>query len=215
MDLSQYIEDERLNIMLRDALQELGNIGVAHSATALSQILNRKVDMSVPRVALVPIEDMYKRITGAPDELVTAIATETVNGGKMDILMVMDENSTRALLSVLRSGEIPDLANLTDLDKEILVEVGNIIILHCVSAVNTFTGLSLYPLPPSIAVDMVNAILQHMLLKDGVYKTHVISVEVDIFTENSSIKGIVFMFPDHRELDSLMNQLYGEGWDEI
>ncbi len=215
MDFNQYIEDERLNIMLRDALQELGNIGVAHSATALSQILNRKVDMSVPRVALVPIEEMYKRISEVPDELVTAIATETVGGGKMDILMVMDEDSTRALLSVLRSGEIPDLANLTELDKEILVEVGNIIILHCVSAVNTFTGLKLYPLPPSIAVDMVNAILEHMLLKDGVYKTHVLSVEVDIFTESSNIKGIVFMFPDHRELDNLMNQLYGEGWDEI
>ncbi len=207
--------DDRLNQMLRDALQELGNIGVAHSATALSQILNRKVDMSVPRVTLVRVEDMYKRISNNPGEIVVGIASETLGDGKMDLLFILDESSTRTLLSALRAGEIPPLTDLPELDREILVEVGNIILLHCVSAMNTFTGLRLYPMPPSIAVDMNNAIIQHMINKDGEYKRRMISVEVDIFTETMNIKGVVFMFPNQKELDKLMEQLYGEGWDVI
>ena len=39
-----------------DALREIGNIGAGNSATALSQIINKKIDMNVPKVAFVPIE---------------------------------------------------------------------------------------------------------------------------------------------------------------
>lgn len=37
-----------------DALREIGNIGAGNSATALSQIINRRIDMNVPRVSMVP-----------------------------------------------------------------------------------------------------------------------------------------------------------------
>ena len=32
-----------------DALQEIGNIGSGHSANALADLLNRRIDMSLPR----------------------------------------------------------------------------------------------------------------------------------------------------------------------
>ena len=41
---------DRLNPLQLDALKELGNIGAGNSATALSQIISKKIDMSVPRV---------------------------------------------------------------------------------------------------------------------------------------------------------------------
>ena len=36
-----------------DVLKEIGNIGAAHAATSMSQLLGRKIDMHVPNVALV------------------------------------------------------------------------------------------------------------------------------------------------------------------
>ena len=36
-----------------DALAEVGNIGAGNAATALSQMINRKVNMSVPAVNIV------------------------------------------------------------------------------------------------------------------------------------------------------------------
>ena len=35
-----------------DALREIGNVGAGNSATALSQIINRRIDMDVPRVSI-------------------------------------------------------------------------------------------------------------------------------------------------------------------
>ena len=44
-----------------DALREIGNVGAGNSATALSQIINRRIDMDVPRVSIVPLEEEIGR----------------------------------------------------------------------------------------------------------------------------------------------------------
>jgi len=49
------IDEFDLTPVQLDALREIGNIGAGNSATALSQVLNKKIDMNVPRVSLVPV----------------------------------------------------------------------------------------------------------------------------------------------------------------
>ena len=46
------IDLDQLNDMQFDVLREIGNIGAGNATTALSTMLNIKVDMSVPNVAL-------------------------------------------------------------------------------------------------------------------------------------------------------------------
>ena len=41
-----------------DALREIGNVGAGNSATALSQIISKRIDMNVPRVSIVPLGDV-------------------------------------------------------------------------------------------------------------------------------------------------------------
>ena len=45
---------DELNDMQYDVLKEIGNIGAGNATTALAQMVNMKVDMSVPKVELVP-----------------------------------------------------------------------------------------------------------------------------------------------------------------
>lgn len=58
---------EELNLSANqlDALREIGNVGAGNSATALSQVINRRIDMNVPKVALVPLE-MVPDLVGGP-----------------------------------------------------------------------------------------------------------------------------------------------------
>ena len=46
----------KLSEMQIDALREVGNVGAGNAATALSQIINRTIDMTVPRVTILPLE---------------------------------------------------------------------------------------------------------------------------------------------------------------
>ena len=48
-----------------DVLKEVGNIGAAHAATSLSQLLDRKIDMHVPNVELVSFDEMFELAGGA------------------------------------------------------------------------------------------------------------------------------------------------------
>ncbi len=45
-----------------DAMQELGNIGAAHAATTLSQLLSSTVEMSVPRIKTIDIAQLASYI---------------------------------------------------------------------------------------------------------------------------------------------------------
>ena len=47
MDMKETITSFHL-----DVLKEIGNIGAAHAATALSSLLNQKIDMHVPQVEM-------------------------------------------------------------------------------------------------------------------------------------------------------------------
>ena len=47
-----------------DVLQEVGNIGTGNAATALSQLLNKKIDMSVPAINIISFDDIFSKMDG-------------------------------------------------------------------------------------------------------------------------------------------------------
>src|SRR6476469_7516481 len=55
-----------------DAIREVANIGAGHAATALSQMTNRKIMITVPRVKIRPLEDA-RDMMGPPDEVMASI----------------------------------------------------------------------------------------------------------------------------------------------
>ena len=61
-----------LDKMQLDILQEIGNIGSGNAITALSQLLNKKIDMKVPDVKLLEFKEMAN-IIGDPENLIIGI----------------------------------------------------------------------------------------------------------------------------------------------
>ena len=55
-----------------DALREIGNVGAGNSATALSQIINHRIDMNVPKVSIVPLGDVPDMV-GGPEAVVVGV----------------------------------------------------------------------------------------------------------------------------------------------
>jgi len=42
-----------------DALREIGNIGLGNAATAMAQILGKEIQISVPKVNVISLEDSF------------------------------------------------------------------------------------------------------------------------------------------------------------
>ena len=91
---------DELNEMYLDVLKEIGNIGAGNATTAISNMLNLKIDMSVPQVELLPVEKITTAI-GAEEEVIVGILL----GVELDIdgsmLFLMDMTSAHHLVNRL------------------------------------------------------------------------------------------------------------------
>ena len=63
---------QRIHSFHLDVLKEIGNIGAAHAATALSGLLHQKIDMRVPNVRIVSFDEMME-LAGGPDNVVATV----------------------------------------------------------------------------------------------------------------------------------------------
>src|SRR5256885_10949356 len=67
------MEDVRdLKELQIDALREVANIGAGHAATALSQLTNRRIMISVPQINIARLEEV-PNLLGHPQEVVAAV----------------------------------------------------------------------------------------------------------------------------------------------
>lgn len=63
---------EKISTVHLDVLKEVGNIGAGNAATALSTLLNKKIDMRVPKVRVVSFDEMME-MAGGPENIVASV----------------------------------------------------------------------------------------------------------------------------------------------
>ena len=86
-----------------DALREIGNVGAGNSATALSQIINHRIDMNI--LVLLPAESAFYLV----DMLMGKKRGETQN------LDYLDESALMEIGNILAGAYLNALFNLTKL----------------------------------------------------------------------------------------------------
>jgi chemotaxis protein CheC len=146
----------RYSDMQLDALRELANIASGTAATALSQMLGRTVDLSVPRALALPFADAVDAC-GSPDEEVSGVVIP-LDGqikGVVLLLIPLDHAATLCQLLGVEAG--------TEWGDSALCEIGNILGTSYLNALAAMTGLELGPRPPALSTDMLGAIVSSLL----------------------------------------------------
>ncbi len=132
-----------------DALNELTNIGVGRAAAALSDLVGEEIELNVPRCRVVARNDALSLLSAEMQGDVVAIK-EFFNGGfQGDGLLVFPQESSLELVRRLIPGEIP-LENLTELEQDALIEVGNIILNACIGTYGNMLEQSLQTELPTL-----------------------------------------------------------------
>ncbi|MHA2502472.1 MAG: chemotaxis protein CheC [Candidatus Kariarchaeaceae archaeon] len=203
-----------------EVLQEISNIGVGHAATALSQLLHRRVDMSIPYVEVVNYDKISERLIGSDEAIVSSVLVDTYSVDDpekmLNFLLIFDDKSSKNVLSILRTGEPPqDLSELDEVSMSIIEETGNILLLHTISAINTFSGTKWFPSAPQQSIDMLGAIIDEIIGRDSGEHTKFLLVECDVFTDEETLKGMILIIPNEGALKLIMTKLYGEDFFEM
>jgi len=190
----------QLSELQLDVLQEIGNVGAGNSATALSRLIQHRIEMNVPHVALVKIEDVPEFV-GGPELVVVGIFLRVYGKAPSNILFLIPQESAFALADTLPGrgrGQTPH-------KESALMEIGNILAGSYLNAFYTFTGMSMLPSVPALAVDMAGAILNVVLVQLGEMGDHALLIETNFQAEDRTISGHFFLVPDPGSLGSIMN----------
>ena len=104
------IDLEKLEDSQFDVLKEIGNIGAGNATTALATMLNIKVDMSVPNVALLPFDNISSFI-GSEEQTVVGILLEIQGDIDGMMMFLFDMKSAHHLVNSLMMRDVHEDEN--------------------------------------------------------------------------------------------------------
>jgi chemotaxis protein CheC len=205
------VDQEGMNLVQMDLLKEIANIGTGHSAMALSQMLGRGVDMFVPDVEQIPLEEISS-FFGNPELPVCAVLARCDENLPLNLMLIMPESDSRALSEIMLSSiTLPsDLGMAEALRESALSEAGNIILGAFISAVGDFMKVELPLSVPAVAHDMLGAILDVIISIFGVTgdTAFLADTRMTIPEEGNRVfSARVFLVPDPDSLGEFMRLL--------
>lgn len=188
-----------------DAMQELGNIGAAHAATTLSQMLSSPVEMSVPKIKVVDVAELANHIGGESAALVVfELQGEIPHGGY--IIFYISRKSAVYLTNTMLGLTDPDRP-LNEMDESALLEVGNIMASAFLDATAELLGFIMLPSPPVLTIDMAHAAMQTLIAQMQEDIDEVMLFSTELFCAEHKIESDIIMMPETSTLKTFVERL--------
>src|SRR4029078_6738805 len=180
------MEDVReLQEMQLDALREVANIGAGHADTALSQMTNRTIMISVPEGNALPLEEVTDLLE-TPEDVIAAVLMQMMGDLTGRTLVLFPEDSARRLCDILLARAPGTTTTFDVMEQSGLKEVGNILVSAYMNALSDFMGMMLVPSVPSLVIDLSAAILTTTYLNFGHDRDFVFCVETSFRVEGDT-----------------------------
>ncbi|WP_426447060.1 chemotaxis protein CheC [Paenibacillus sp. S-38] len=189
-----------------DVLREVGNIGAGHAATALSKLMDKPVDMLVPKVRMVPFEEVADSVGGA-EAIVIAIFLRVEGETPGNLFFILTLESAKKLLKSLAGIEVVSDEGYTEMEMSALNEIGNIMAGSYLSSLADFTKLNMQPTVPSLAIDMAGAILGYGLLQFGEMGDQALLIDTKFLDGKEEVEGHFFLIPDPESFPKIFRAL--------
>jgi chemotaxis protein CheC len=200
------MEDIRsLKAIQLDALREVANIGAGHAATALSQMTGGTIMISVPTINIARLEEVPPQVSG-PEEPVAAVLMHMLGDLTGRTLLVFPKPTAIRLSEMMLRRPQGSSKDLGELEQSAIKEAGNILSGAYMNALSDFMGLMLLPSPPSLAVDMSDAVLTTAYLQFGSDRDYVFCVESEFYLQDigERLRGFFLLLPDYASLQAIL-----------
>ena len=187
-----------------DVLKELGNIGAGNATTALSQMMQCKVDMSVPQVKLMEFKELGQLMGG--EEIIMAGIYLAIEGDVAgSIMFLLEKQAARHLVNKLM-GTAVEGEEFSDMEFSALKEVGNIITAAYLNSLASLTNLKLQPSVPDLTVDMAGAILSVPAIEFGTLGDKMLLIQTQFF-DDMVLDGYFILVPNLDSYGKILSAL--------
>lgn len=187
-----------------DALREMGNIGAGNAATALSQLIGELINITVPSVKVLPLEDVPFTL-GGPEKVVYVIYLDVLS--KISGIMLTTISPESALLLVNKMLGLNEKDISSEIAQSALKEAGSILCGSYLSALSQVVGVSSIASVPSMACDMLGAILNFILAEIGQVAEEVLFIETELFVSSIKLECSQIFLPKPESLETILSSL--------
>ncbi|WP_163579888.1 chemotaxis protein CheC [Gracilibacillus saliphilus] len=202
------VQMENLSQHHLDVLKEVGNIGAGNAATALSSLLGKKIEMSIPSIKVVDFNELMDYV-GGPEQVIVSVFLRIQGEAPGSMFFVLSPEESSSLVEQL-TGTSGDNIEENKLAISAISEIGNILSGSYLSALSDFTSINMQPTVPNVTIDMAAAILMQGLLEISQESDYAIIIDTMIEEEeqsNESVKGHFFLLPDPDSFDEIFKAL--------
>lgn len=192
--------------MKEDILKEIININVGQAASLLSEMVNKKIELKVPKLRILDgetdfsQEDCPNLLKGAL--MVSSIKFENELNGKAEL--IFPANHIKELTSLCTGEECFDLETFTDTDFDVIKELGNIILNAVIGGLGNFLNMNIdYSMPEVKLFDTIE--VQEVLKKKK--KANILILFVNFKIGGTQVNGALIVTFTIDSMRDLMDKL--------
>lgn len=199
----------KLTALQEDALIELLNIGFGRAGASLSQLTGHRVLLEVPHVTIHPIDEVsesLERMIRTDVASVHQIFSGPVAG---DALLILDQVGASMLKELLTNE--PALPLSIDASaREVLTEVGNILLNACLGTFGNILKVKVSFSVPHLTLDTLESVVGSITV-DRTGLRYALIVHSHFRLRNSSLTGYLVIVLGVGSIEMLIRAL--EGWE--
>jgi chemotaxis protein CheC len=200
--------DAELESLRRDGLREVATIGAGHAATALSQLTDRRIMISVPQVRRIEYAAVPDMVADFGDH-VAVVSMRMLGDLTGRALLVFGEGDAVRLCDlILRRQPGPPRA-LGELEQSGLKEVGNIVCSAYLTALSNFMGMMLLPSVPSLTMGPTVSAIAATVDPSETGSDLVFCVDTAFRADGSEspLTGAFLLMPDHASIKAILEAI--------
>lgn len=194
----------------KDALTELINIGYGRAAGALSELTGYRITLEVPRLGMHAIEEIGPQLSRMVDGEVASV-TQVFSGPLSgNALLLLDEKAA-VMLSELLTDEISPSGGFDSGAREIITEVGNILLNALLGVFGNLLQVQVSFAVPRLRVDTIDSVLQSISVQDQEL-SYALMIHTRFRLRANNVTGYLIIILGITSLDRMLAEL--EKWEE-
>ncbi|MGR6835949.1 chemotaxis protein CheC [Syntrophomonas erecta] len=196
-----------INALEYDILKEIFNIGVGKAAAMLSEIIDKKILLDVPKIELLYLKDRNFSLNNYfPDILEGTLLISSIKfaeklTGKANLIFPASKSKKLINICLNRDEKIKDPnVEFDDIDFDVIKEIGNIVLNSIIGELGNYLNIDLYYSVPEVKV--FNKI---DFRKDIENKTHTtLILYITFIIDDIKIEGAIIIDLTLKSLNTLM-----------
>ena len=194
----------------QDALKELLNIGFGRAASSLSQLTGHRVLLDVPAVSIHPIGDLRQALGKVITDDVASVHQIFSGPVAGDALLILD-HAGAGVLKQLLTDEQPLPLQIDASGREVLTEVGNILLNACLGTFGNLLDVQVSFSIPHLSLDTLQGVLQSLLVnREGM--RYGLLVHAGFRLRDAEVTGFLIIVLSVASLDRLLRAV--ETWEQ-